>query len=194
MGKAEDGDLRFGDGRGWRRWLERNHDTSDGVWLILRKKGVDIQGVTYEEALDEALCLGWIDSRLERIDDEIHRQRFTPRRRGSIWSKANVKRVERLTAEGRMRDAGLRRVRDAKENGRWAEAYESRIPSHRMPKDLKDALDADPRARKNFSALAESYRRNYIAWVVGAKTETTRGKRITKVVELAVKGQKSIMG
>jgi uncharacterized protein YdeI (YjbR/CyaY-like superfamily) len=189
-----DEDLRFRDAREWHRWLGRNHDRSDGVWLILRKKAAEIEGVTYEDALEEALCYGWIDSRLERIDDEIHRQRFSPRRRGSIWSKANVRRVERLTAEGRMRDAGLRRVRDAKENGRWAEAYESRIPSHRMPKDLKDALDADPRARKNFSALAESYRRNYIAWVVGAKTEATRGKRIAKVVELSAKGQKSIMG
>jgi len=192
MGRDED--LRFRDAQEWHRWLGRNHDRSDGVWLILRKKAAEIDGVTYEEALEEALCYGWIDSRLERIDDEIHRQRFSPRRRGSIWSKANVRRVKRLTAEGRMKEAGLRRVRDAKENGRWAEAYESRIPSHRMPKDLKDALDADPRARKNFSALAESYRRNYIAWVVGAKTETTRGKRIAKVVELAVKGQKSIMG
>lgn len=192
MGRDED--LRFRDAQEWHRWLERNHDRSDGVWLILRKKAAEIDVVSYEEALEEALCYGWIDSRLERIDDEIHRQRFSPRRRGSIWSKANVRRVERLTADGRMRDAGLRRVRDAKENGRWAEAYESRIPSHRMPKDLKDALDADPRARKNFSALAESYRRNYIAWVVGAKTEATRGKRIAKVVELAAKGQKSIMG
>jgi uncharacterized protein YdeI (YjbR/CyaY-like superfamily) len=194
MGRLEEGDLRFRDRGSWRNWLRRNHDVSDGVWLILRKKGADIEGVTYEEALDEALCFGWIDSRLERIDDRIHRQRFTPRRKGSIWSKANVKRVERLTAEGLMTDAGSEKVREAKRNGRWEEAYESRIPSHRMPKDLEGALAADPKARKNFSSFAESYRRNYIAWVVGAKTEATRGKRVAKVVELAAKGQKSYMG
>jgi len=194
MGKAEDGDLRFRDGREWRRWLERNHDRSDGIWLILRKKGADIQGVTYEDALDEALCFGWIDSRLERIDDEIHRQRFTPRRRGSIWSKANTKRVERLVTEERMDDAGLERVREARRNGRWAEAYESRIPSHKMPTNLKDALTADPTAWRNFSSFAESYRRTYIMWVLDAKTDATRRKRIAKVVELAAKGQKSPMG
>mgnify|MGYP001056453190 CR=1 FL=1 len=93
-----------------------------------------------------------------------------------------------------MKDAGFERVREARKNGRWAEAYESRIPSYRMPKDLKDALDEDTRARKNFSAFAESYRRNYIAWVVAARTDATRSRRIAKVVELAAKGQKSFMG
>ena len=194
MGKVEDGDLRFRDARSWRAWLSANHGVSNGVWLILRKKGADIKGLTYDEALDEALCFGWIDSRLERIDDSIHRQRFSPRRNRSIWSKANVRRVERLISERRMTDAGMAKVREAKANGRWDEAYESRIQSHSMPPDLEEALRSHRPAWSNFSAFAESYRRNYVSWVVGAKTDETRMKRIAKVVELAAKGQKSYMG
>ena len=194
MGRIEEGDLRFRDRKAWRAWLRGNHGRSDGVWLILRKKGSEGEGMTYAEALDEALCFGWIDSRLERIDDRIHRQRFSPRRNRSIWSKTNVRRVERLISERRMTDAGMSKVSEAKANGRWEEAYESRIPSHRMPPELEEALKSDRPAWRNFSAFAESYRRNYISWVVGAKTDETRRKRIAKVVEFAAKGQKSQMG
>jgi uncharacterized protein YdeI (YjbR/CyaY-like superfamily) len=118
---ADDGlpQLTFASAADWEAWLEANHDSSEGVWLKLAKKGSGIPSVTLAEALDACLCFGWIDSRREALDDDYYLQRYTPRRRRSKWSRINVEKVAKLTAAGRMRPAGLAEVERAKADGRW---------------------------------------------------------------------------
>jgi uncharacterized protein YdeI (YjbR/CyaY-like superfamily) len=182
----------FRDANEWRRWLEKNHDTSSEIWVLAFKKHTGVQCVSYEEALEEALCYGWIDSRLRRIDDARHTWRFAPRKPDSIWSLSNKKRVERLIKEGRMTAHGMAKVRAAKRSGMWEKAYAPRKPA-RIPKDLKDALAADEVAWRNFQAFAKSYRHTYIHWVLSAKKEETRIRRIKEVVRRARENIKSIL-
>ena len=127
------------DAAAWRRWLEKNHAKKTEVWLIFLKKHVNERSVTYEEAVEEALCWGWIDGLLKRIDDRSHTIRFTPRKPTSRWSQINVARVKKLTQEKRMQPPGLEAVRVAKKKGEWQRAY-GRNRNVRMPRDLKAAL------------------------------------------------------
>jgi uncharacterized protein YdeI (YjbR/CyaY-like superfamily) len=142
-----------------------------------------------EEAVEEALCFGWIDGKLKRIDDEKHALRFSPRRGNSVWSKINRERAERLIASGRMTRAGLAKIQEAKRSGRWDSAYTSKI-GERMPLDLKKALMEDRRAWDDFQGFANTYRNMYIGWVNDAKTDGTRRKRIRKVVEQSLQNKK----
>lgn len=176
--------MSFKTEREWREWLRKNHRSSAGVWLILQKRSSKKLGLRYDDALDEALCFGWIDSRLERIDDEKHALRFTPRKSRCIWSERNRLRAEELISAGRMTTAGLAKIDDAKKNGQWEAAFSSKkIPP--MPKDLEHALKAEPKALSNFRKFAPSYRLAYIYWVVSAKRAETRMKRIREVVRRA---------
>ncbi len=174
----------------WRRWLDNNHDTRTEVWILTYKTHTGKPCISYPEALDEALCYGWIDSRVRRIDDEKHLMRFAPRKTSSIWSKKNRRRVEELIKEGRMTVHGLEKVEAAKKNGQWAKAIAPGTPP-RMPKELKDALMSNQKAWKNFQALAKSYRTSYIYWVITAKRDETRRKRIRTVVDCAERNLKS---
>jgi uncharacterized protein YdeI (YjbR/CyaY-like superfamily) len=183
----------FNDRAEWRRWLRKNHDKSSEIWILTFKKHTGKQCVSYEDALEEALCYGWIDSRMRRIDDERHTWRFAPRKPNSIWSLSNRKRTERLIKEGRMADPGMAKVEDAKRSGEWDKAYAPSKPP-RMPVDLKDALMKDSLAWKNFQAFAKSYRTTYIYWVSAAKREETRRKRIKEVVRRARRNIKFYMG
>lgn len=167
----------------WRAWLAAHHDAETGVWLVLRKKASKEPGVTYEEAVEEALCFGWIDSRTMRIDESAYRQLFTPRRRGGNWAASNKARVERLIAEGRMTPAGLAVIEAAKADGSW-DALDH-IDALEMPDDLLGALAANPDAQRHFDAFPDSAKRMILYWVTSAKRAETRANRIATVVDLA---------
>lgn len=183
----------FEDRIAWRRWLQRNHDKASEIWILAYKTHVQKRSVTYIEALEEALCYGWIDSRMRRIDDEKHMWRFAPRKLDSIWSLSNRKRAERLTKEGRMAAPGLAKVEAAKRSGEWDKAFAPSKPP-KMPKELKEALMEDDKAWRNFQAFAKSYQTMYIYWVSSAKREETRTKRIREVVRRARLNIKLVMG
>ena len=176
----------------WRNWLKRNHDKASEIWILAFKKHTGKQYLDYQDALEEALCYGWIDSRMRRIDDEKHMWRFAPRKPNSIWSLSNRRRVERLMEEGRMTAHGMATVEAGRRSGKWDEAIAPSKPP-RIPKELKDALVKDRLAWKNFQAFARSYRTTYIYWVLTAKRDETRKKRIRMVVERARKNLKFYM-
>jgi uncharacterized protein YdeI (YjbR/CyaY-like superfamily) len=170
----------------WRQWLEQHHADKTEVWLVMLKKHVTGPCVSLSEAVEEALCFGWIDGHLQRIDDRSHALRFTPRRPGSTWAESNRARVERLTREGRMTAAGLEAVRVAKERGTWGEQAPERIDV--TPPDLEAALAAQPAAAERWRAWPPSHRRQYVYWVVDAKRPQTRERRVAEVVRRAAAG------
>lgn len=167
----------------WRAWLEEHHASATAVWLIMLKKGVDESGLRLDEAVEEALCFGWIDGQLRRIDDRSHKLRFSPRRPDSIWADSNKARVERLIAEGRMTEAGMAVVRDAKQSGRWDAGSKERLD--RTPSDLEEALAASPEAEMRWSAWPPSRRRQYVYWILEAKRPDTRARRVADTVRQA---------
>ncbi len=174
----------FADKTAWRKWLAENHNKQTEIWILTYKVHTGKHCLSYTDALDEALCYGWIDSRLRRIDDEKHLWRFAPRRPDSIWSLSNRTRVERLIKEGRMTKHGLAKVEAGKRSGEWDKAIAPSKPP-RIPKDLRDALKEDAQAWRNFQSFAKSYQTTYIYWVLTAKRKPTREKRIAEVVRRA---------
>jgi uncharacterized protein YdeI (YjbR/CyaY-like superfamily) len=173
----------FANREDWRAWLTEHHQTARELRLILYKKHTGKGGLTYLEALEEALCFGWIDGLVNRLDDEKHTIRFTPRRKNSIWSEHNKTRVRRLIKEGRMTPAGLARIAEAKANGQWDKATR-REDVAIVPAELTEALAGNENARRNFENLAPSYRRQFIYWVAVAKRDATRRKRIQETIDL----------
>jgi uncharacterized protein YdeI (YjbR/CyaY-like superfamily) len=170
-------------------WLERNGETSRGVWLKIAKKNARESTVTYAEAVEAALCFGWIDGQKARLDDRYWLQRFTPRTARSPWSKINREKAERLIAEGRMRPSGRSAVESAKADGRWDAAYAgSRTAT--VPADLQRRLDEDPEAAEAFAALDAS-NRYAIIWRLGqAKRPETRARRLSKYVQMLRAGER----
>ena len=167
----------------WDAWLGAHHADSPGLWLKIAKKGAAGRTISYSEALDVALCHGWIDGQKGRYDDEYWLQRFTPRKPASKWSKINTERVAALTASGRIRPAGLREVERARADGRWEQAYESQSRVT-VPEDLARALAANERARAFFATL-DSANRYAILYRIGtAKKPETRAKRIDTFVTM----------
>ena len=181
--------LHFRDSQEWHKWLEQNHDKETEAWLVMYKKRSKETGLQYDEALEEALCFGWIDGKMESIDEEKFILRYSPRKTKSVWSKINKERAERLIAQGRMTRAGLAKIEEAKKNGTWDAAYTNKIRDE-IPSDLKKALMENTKAWNNFESFANSYRNMYIAWVIGAKAEETRRKRITEVVKRSALNRK----
>jgi uncharacterized protein YdeI (YjbR/CyaY-like superfamily) len=173
----------------WEAWLEAEHAISDGVWLRFAKKGSGVASVVYAEALDVALCFGWIDSQARSLDERFYLQRFTPRRSRSRWSQVNREHVERLTREGRMRPAGLEQVAQAKADGRWDAAYASPA-SLEVPADLQARLDARPKAAGFWAGLSKSSRHAIVYQLEDAKKPETRARRLTKYVEMLERGEK----
>ncbi len=181
---AEVCDQRHFKGRNeWRTWLAENYAVAKELWLVFHKKHTGKPGLTYDEAVEEALCFGWIDGILKRLDDEKHMTRFCPRRKNSIWSERNKERVRRMIEAGRMTEAGLAKVREAKKNGQWDKAAE-REDVTIMPGELAEALAQDERVRLNFEKLAPSYRRQFIYWIGTAKREETRRKRVAAAIRM----------
>jgi uncharacterized protein YdeI (YjbR/CyaY-like superfamily) len=188
VAKAEQPVLSFATPGELEAWLSEHAEDSDGIWLKFAKKGSGIRSVVYPEALETALCHGWIDGQVKRLDEDHYLQRFTPRRARSKWSKRNRKMAERLIAEGRMRPAGLAEVERAQRDGRWEEAYDSPSTAT-VPADFQVALDAEPAAAEFFSGLGSTKRYPFLYRIQDAKRPETRAKRIAEYVELLRAGR-----
>ena len=176
------------DATAWRRWLGKHHAQPEGVWLVLAKKGTTKPtSLTYDKALDEALCHGWIDGQVGRRDDGTYRQRFTPRRRRSVWSKRNTDKAERLLAEGRMHPAGIAEMERAKADGRWDAAYGGSTEIE-VPPELAAALAANPKAQAMFEALSSRNRYAILYRLRAAKRADTRTRRVEQFVAMLARG------
>ncbi|RIV17920.1 hypothetical protein DYU11_29865 [Fibrisoma montanum] len=172
----------------WRAWLQEHHQTAQAVWLIYPKKKAPTVGVNYAEAVEEALCFGWIDSRAQPIDDYHYRQFFSPRKPTSGWSKVNKARIERLTKAGLMTPTGLVCVERAQQNGSWLLLDD--IEALVIPADLEDAFGQKPNAKAFFCGLSRSDQRTLLLWLVLAKRTQTRQNRLAELVEDANRQQK----
>jgi uncharacterized protein YdeI (YjbR/CyaY-like superfamily) len=179
----------FATRRDWQRWLSTNHTSSTGVWLRLAKKKSGVASVTYDEAIAVAISYGWIDGQKKPYDETYWLQRFTPRTARSKWSKINRAKAERLIATKQMRAAGLREVDRAKQDGRWAAAYEGQRTAS-VPPDLQQALDRSKRAREFFAALDSANRYAILYRVQDAKKPETRARRIETFVTMLSEGKK----
>ena len=164
----------------WRAWLEQHHATEREVWLVYYKKGCGKASVTYPDSLEEALCFGWIDSLIQKIDEEKYARKFTPRKAGSKWSELNKHLVAKLVKEGRMTEAGLAKVEFPLSE---AQATRPKRPELPLPDWLKAGLMTSPKAWENFQKLVPSHRRNYIGWISDAKKEETRQRRIQEAIQ-----------
>ena len=173
----------------WQTWLAVNHATSTGLWLRLAKKKAALVSVTYPEAVEVALCYGWIDGQTKTYDAESWIQKFTPRGKKSIWSKINRAKAEALIASGQMQPAGLRAVESAKQDGRWDAAYDSPRNAE-VPADLQDALNANPKAQAFFETLNSQNRFAILFRLQTAKKAETRAKRIAQFIEMLARGEK----
>lgn len=173
----------------WAEWLAKQHDRSAGVWLKLAKKDSGIKSITYEEALDVALCYGWIDGQKKSFDDKYWLQKFTPRGPKSIWSKINTEKAERLIASGEMRPAGLKAIEAAKVDGRWDAAYASQR-NISIPEDFQTALDTNKKAKAFFTTLKSAERYSFLFRIHNAKRPETRARRIQQFVLMLENGEK----
>ncbi|MCJ7422908.1 YdeI/OmpD-associated family protein [Candidatus Bathyarchaeota archaeon] len=173
----------------WRAWLSRNHEGKKQVWLIYFRKQTGKPSIPYDDSVEEALCFGWVDSTIRKIDGDKFARKFTPRKSRSRWSEANKKRVDEMIRAGKMIEAGLARIREAKDSGEW---FKSRVARKRLavPSYLEEALEANEKALDNFNKLAESYRQNFVGWIDSAKKEETRKKRIAEAIGLLERNQK----
>jgi uncharacterized protein YdeI (YjbR/CyaY-like superfamily) len=181
--------LPFESKKKWADWLAKQHNKSAGVWLKLAKKDSGIRSVTRDEALDAALCYGWIDGQGKRLDDKYWLQKFTQRGPRSIWSKINTEKVEKLIASGEMQPAGLKAIEAAKQDGRWEAAYSS--PKNiSVPEDLQSALNKNRKAKAFFMTLNSSNRYAILFRVTTAKKPETRLRRIQQFVEMLERGEK----
>jgi uncharacterized protein YdeI (YjbR/CyaY-like superfamily) len=184
---SADTPTRFKNARAFEAWLKQHHATSPGLWLQIAKRGAAESSVTYQEAVEIALCWGWIDSQKKSLDAHYFLQRFTPRRTRSVWSKVNVEKVATLIHEGRMQASGLAQVEAAQADGRWARAYDGARTSV-VPEDLSAALDAAPLAKVFFAALNASNRYAILWRIQTAVKAQTRARRIAQLVEMLARG------
>lgn len=187
--KTEPEILSFKTADAFQKWLAKHHHTVDGILIRFFKKESRVQSITYKEAVDEALCYGWIDGRANKFDAESWIQKFTPRRPKSIWSKRNVDNIERLTALQKMKPAGLEEVAKAKADGRWAKAYDA-PKDMQLPADFMEALSKNEKARAFFDTLNKT-NRYAIGWrLQTAKKQETKEKRIKTIIEMLSNEQK----
>jgi uncharacterized protein YdeI (YjbR/CyaY-like superfamily) len=172
----------------WRAWLAEHHGTSDGVWLVFWRRQPGRTGLTYDDAVEEALCFGWIDSKPAKLDDERTMLRFSPRKRGSGWARSNKLRIERLLADGLVAEAGLARIEEAKQDGTWTmlDAVEDLV----VPDDLAAAFADHPGAREQWDGFPRSVRRGVLEWIVQAKRPETRARRVSETARLAARGER----
>ena len=187
--RAEEGERFHPESRAeWRAWLAGHHDRRDEVWLVLWRQRSGRTGLTYEEAVQEALCFGWIDGKSAGVDDERTMLRFSPRKRGSGWARSNKQRVERLLAAGLMAEPGLALIEEAKRDGSWTrlDAVEDLV----VPDDLAAALAGHPGARENWDGFPRSARRAALLGIVEAKRPETRAKRVAETARLTARGER----
>ncbi len=185
----KDPKLTFSNQKAWEAWLESNGEAVPGVWLRIAKRSAAEPTVSYAEALESALCYGWIDGQKQTEGDDYWLQRFTPRTDRSIWSKINTAKAEALIAAGRMRPAGLRAIDRAKEDGRWEAAY-SPASSSTVPGDLQQALDTNPKAKKFFATLNSKNRYAILFRIHNVKKAETRARKISQFIAMLNNGEK----
>lgn len=188
INKSTDTPTLFKNARAFETWLKRHRATSPGLWLKIAKRNALDASVTYPEAVEIALCWGWIDSQKKGLDEQYFLQRFTPRRARSTWSKVNVEKVASLVKQGRMQAPGLAQVEAAKIDGRWARAYDG-ARSSEVPEDLKAALDASPAAKAFFSEINATNRYAALWRIQTAVKAETRARRIAQMVEMLARGE-----
>jgi uncharacterized protein YdeI (YjbR/CyaY-like superfamily) len=183
--------LHVSERREWRRWLEANHETKKAIWLLFYKKHTDKPNISYEDAIEEALAFGWVDGMVRRIDNRRYRLRFTPRRSGSIWSRLNIARVEKLLREGRMTKQGMVAFERRADKVSLAEQFKVDEPP--VPEDFLAALERNKKASENFGRFAPSYRKRYLMWLTSARTPETRKRRIKEAVDLIARNVKNLL-
>lgn len=164
----------------WREWLASNIDRQEGLWVVYRKKSSSLDGPVYDDLVEEALCFGWIDSRVRRIDDDRVMQWFSPRREGGVWSALNKERIERLVSAGRMTEIGQAAIDRAKADGSWSQFDD--VDALIVPPDLQTALDGSPEALIAYRALGDSVKKQYLWWIHSAKRPATRVNRIEETI------------
>ncbi len=173
----------------WHRWLSKHHNAEKEVWLVFFKKDTGKPSIEYESAVEEALCFGWIDSVVKKIDDSRYARKFTPRKDKSMWSELNKKRAEKMIREGRMTEFGLAKINIAKRTGTWDKAERDEISFDLSP-EFEQALDQNQKAKEHFLKLAPTYQKHYIGWIAVAKRQETKQKRIKESITLLEKGKK----
>lgn len=181
--------LYFKNAHEWRKWLHNNHNLSKGVHLVFYKVSSANESMRWEDAVQVAICYGWIDSTVRKMDEERRRQLFTPRKDKSVWSKLNKNYVEKLTADNLMHESGLKKIETAKKNGSWQSL--DTVESLEMPKDLEMAFAKNKSALDNYHNFSPSYRKNYLYWLNQAKREETRQSRIEQIVKFCEQNIKS---
>ncbi|WP_298511373.1 YdeI family protein [uncultured Kordia sp.] len=182
-------ELYFKNDKEWRAWLEKNHDTSTGIYLIFYKVSSATESMRWEEAVKVALCFGWIDSTVKRLDHERRRQYFCPRKPKSVWSKLNKSYLVELIAENKMHESGSLKMITAMKDGSWTALDD--VENLVIPKILQEAFDKNPTAFKNYQNFSPSYRKSYLYWLNQAKREATKEKRIVEIIRLCKKNIKS---
>lgn len=187
--KKELPEISFSSQEAWREWLETNHAVSDGIWLKMYKKGSGVPSVVYAQALDEALCFGWIDGQLKAGDEYFYLQRFTPRRPRSTWSKRNISHVERLEKAGMMMPAGRKVIEDAKADGRWDNAYDSQS-NMTVPEVLMKELSKNRQRLTYFESLNKINRYAIIWRIQSAKNDAIREKRLEVILDMLDREEK----
>lgn len=181
--------LAFTSQKKFEEWLAKNFDNKEGLWLRFYKKDSGKKSITYQEALDEALCYGWIDGQLKTYDEQSFLRKFTPRRPKSIWSKRNMEHIERLTSLGKMKTSGIEKVEAAKADGNWETAYDS-LSNMTIPEDFLEELEKDKKAKTFFESLNKA-NKYAIAWrLQTAKKPETRAKRMNVILEMLAKEEK----
>jgi len=170
----------------WRDWLDKHHDSESEVWLIFHKLHTGVASIAYEDALDEALCFGWVDSLIKRLDDRRYARKFTPRKADSRWSTANRKRYAALKAGGRLKPAGINRAPTDRRYGPVPPRYEMPVA---LPRYIQAALRKRPAAWRYFEGLAPSHRRRYVGWIESAEREDTRARRLKEAIRLLTAGR-----
>lgn len=181
--------LYFKNAQEWREWLHDNHHSSNGVYLIFYRVDSGKESMRWEDAVQVAICYGWIDSTVKKLDDERRRQMFTPRKDKSVWSKLNKTYIEKLIADNLMHESGLMKIETAKKNGTWSSL--DAVENLEMPKDLASAFAKNKTALNNYNSFSPSYRKSYLYWLNQAKREETRTARIIQIISLCAQNIKS---
>lgn len=182
--------LELNDRKEWRAWLAENHAAVDEIWLVFNKKTSGKTSLQYKEALDEALCFGWVDSLIKAIDEHKFARKFTPRKDESTWSLVNKKRVEELIQNGLMTEHGLRKVEAAQRSGKWDAAAQRPELDYTMPEAFSQALIRDPLAAETFHNFNMTLQKEFLRWIITAKRVETRKKRIEEAIQLLREGKK----
>lgn len=174
----------------WRKWLSENHNKETEVWLVYYKKGTGKSSIEYGGSVEEALCFGWIDSIIKKLDEKKYVRKFTPRRERSKWSLSNKKRVEKMLKKGLMTMYGMQKVEEAKRNGSWDKPEQTPELKFKMLPEFAEALSKNKKAKETFDNLSATHQKQYIGWIEVAKRSETRKRRITESIRLLDKGKK----